>query len=169
MVLLIELLPRKETVLDTSLWHSKWEFDLTIPGTEKRLTLHEGGSWDRSVDVVIRLRAGRTGFDSRRGLQIFLLATASIPALAPTQPPVQWVSGVLSKEVKQPGREADHSPTSSAEVKNAWSCTSTSQYVFMSWCLVKHRDSFIFTLLYCTKGFYVYDHICEGISAFACN
>jgi hypothetical protein len=26
--------------------------------------------------------------------------------------------------VKQPGREADHSPSSSAEVKNAWSYTS---------------------------------------------
>jgi hypothetical protein len=31
----------------------------------------------------------------------------------------------LSLGVKRPGREADHSPTSSAEVKNAWSCTST--------------------------------------------
>jgi hypothetical protein len=42
--------------------------------------------------------------------------------------------------VKRPGREADHSLPSSAEVKNAWSCTSTRQYVFMAWCLVKHRD-----------------------------
>jgi hypothetical protein len=29
---------------------------------------------------------------------------------------------------------------SSAEVKNAWSYTSTPQYVFMEWCLVKHRN-----------------------------
>jgi hypothetical protein len=35
-----------------------------------------------------------------------------------------------------PGGEADHSPPSSAEVKNAWSYTSTTQYVFMAWCLV---------------------------------
>jgi len=28
------------------------------------------------------------------------------------------------KEVKQPGCEVDHSPPSSAEVKNEWSCTS---------------------------------------------
>jgi len=28
-------------------------------------------------------------------------------------------------EGKQPGREADHSPPSSAEVKDAWSYTST--------------------------------------------
>jgi hypothetical protein len=45
---------------------------------------------------------------------------------------------------KRPGREADHSPPSSAEVKNAWSYTSTPQYVFMAWCLVKHRDIFTF-------------------------
>jgi hypothetical protein len=46
--------------------------------------------------------------------------------------------------VKLPGHEADHSPPSSAEVKNAWSYTSTHQYVFMAWCLVTHRDNFIF-------------------------
>jgi hypothetical protein len=26
--------------------------------------------------------------------------------------------------------------------KNAWSYTSTPQYVFMAWCLVKHKDNF---------------------------
>jgi hypothetical protein len=31
----------------------------------------------------------------------------------------------LSLGVKRPGRKADHSPPSSAEVKNAWSYTST--------------------------------------------
>jgi hypothetical protein len=39
------------------------------------------------------------------------------------------------------GREADHSPPSSAEVKDAWSYTSTPQYFFMPWCLV-NTDSF---------------------------
>jgi hypothetical protein len=34
-----------------------------------------------------------------------------------TQPPIQWVSGALSLGVERPGREADHSPPSSAEVK----------------------------------------------------
>jgi hypothetical protein len=33
----------------------------------------------------------------------------------------------------------NHSPPSSAVVKNAWSYTSTSPYVFMVWYLVKHR------------------------------
>jgi hypothetical protein len=45
--------------------------------------------------------------------------------------------------VKRPGREADNSPPSSAEVKKAWSYTSTPQYVFMAWCL----DNFTFTFI----------------------
>jgi len=48
----------------------------------------------------------------------------------------------LSLGVKLPGREADHSSPSSAEVKNTWSYTFTPQYVFMVWCLVKHRDNY---------------------------
>jgi hypothetical protein len=52
---------------------------------------------------------GVLGFDSRRGLGIFLFTTASRTALGPTQPPVQWV--------KRLGCEADLSPPSSAEVK----------------------------------------------------
>jgi hypothetical protein len=55
------------------------------------------------------------------------------------------VPGTLPLGVKRPGREADHSPPSSAKVKNAWSYTSTPKYVFMVWCLVKHRDNFTFT------------------------
>jgi hypothetical protein len=34
-------------------------------------------------------------------------------------------TGALFLGVKRPGREADHSPPSSAEVKNGWSYTST--------------------------------------------
>jgi hypothetical protein len=41
------------------------------------------------------------------------------------QPLIEWVPGALSLGLKQPGREADHSPPSSAEVKNAWRYTST--------------------------------------------
>jgi hypothetical protein len=33
-------------------------------------------------------------------------------------PPIHWVSGAISSEVKRSGREADHSPSSNAEVKN---------------------------------------------------
>jgi hypothetical protein len=85
---------------------------------------------------------GVLGFDSRRGLGIFFFTTASRTALGPTQP------GALLLGVKRPGREADHSSPSSAGVKNEWSYTSTPQYVFMAWQLVKHRDNFTFYLYY---------------------
>jgi hypothetical protein len=76
-------------------------------------------------------------FDSRRELGIFLFTTVSRTALGPTQPSIQWVTGALSLGIKRPGREADHSPPSSAKDKNAWSYFSTPQCVFMAWCLVK--------------------------------
>jgi hypothetical protein len=37
------------------------------------------------------------------------------------------------------------SPPSRAEVKNVWSYTSSPQYVFTMWCLVKQGDNFTFT------------------------
>jgi hypothetical protein len=94
--------------------------------------------WDTGWTV------GVLGFDSRRGVGIFLFTTVSRMALGATQPSIQWVPGALSFGVKWPGREADHSPPSSAEVKNEWSYASTPQYIFMEWCLVKHRDNFTF-------------------------
>jgi hypothetical protein len=60
----------------------------------------------------------------------FLFATASRPSLGPTQP-IKWVPGTLSPEVKRWGREADHSPPSSAEFKNAWGYTSALPIRFM--------------------------------------
>jgi hypothetical protein len=80
------------------------------------------------------LRGGWSGVRVPEGAGNF--STVSRPALGPTQPPIQWVLGTLSLEVKRPGREGDHSPPSSAEVKNAWSYTSGLLYIFMSWCSV---------------------------------
>jgi hypothetical protein len=60
---------------------------------------------------------GVLGFNSWRGLGIFLFTAASRMALGPTQSPIQWVAGALSLGVKRPRREADHSPPSRAEVK----------------------------------------------------
>jgi hypothetical protein len=74
--------------------------------------------------------------DGRQGTRIFyFFATASRQALGSTQPSVQGVLGA-----KLPEREA-------GKVKNKWSYTSTFPYVFMAWCLLKHRDNFIFYLL----------------------
>jgi hypothetical protein len=89
---------------------------------------------------------GVLGFESRRGLGIFLFTTASRTALGPTQLPIQWVPGALSLGVKRPGREADHSPPSTSEVKE-----SVELYLHSpntpSWrgARLKHRDNFTFT------------------------
>jgi hypothetical protein len=66
------------------------------------------------------LRAGRSddrGSNPGGGLGMFHFDTVSRTALRPIQPPIQWVLGALSRGVKQPGREADHSPPSIAEIK----------------------------------------------------
>jgi len=51
---------------------------------------------------------------------IFLVVIASRPALGLTQPSIKRIRGGSCLQ-----READHSPPYSAEVKNAWSYTST--------------------------------------------
>jgi hypothetical protein len=49
-------------------------------------------------------------------------------------------AGVLSSGLKRPVREASCIPQSNAEVKNAWSYTSTPAYVCIAWCLIKRRS-----------------------------
>jgi len=85
------------------------------------------------LDSTVNMpRAGRPGFDSRQGSGCFLLATVSIPALEHTKLPIQTVPRVLFPESKL---------TTHFHVvprfKNAWSYTSTPQYVFSAWCLIK--------------------------------
>jgi hypothetical protein len=76
--------------------------------------LYESGWLSRYSD---ELQTGRSGFDSGRG-NIFLFSIVSRQVPGPTHPAIQWVPGALFLRVKQPGREADRSPLSSAEVKN---------------------------------------------------
>jgi hypothetical protein len=72
------------------------------------------GSRDSSVYIVTGYELhGRCSFPGRE--KFFSL---SMPALGPTQAPIQWVPAALSPGVKRRGREAGHSPPSSVEVKN---------------------------------------------------
>jgi hypothetical protein len=76
------------------------------------------------VAVGIATGFGRGSSPGRR--KGFLLST-SIPVPRPTQ----WIPGSLSFGVKRPGREVDHSPLTSAEVKKTWIYISTPPYAFM--------------------------------------
>jgi hypothetical protein len=88
-------------------------------------------------------------FSSRQGQwrNCFLFATSSRPALEPLLS--NGYRGLLPRGggVKWLGHEADRTPSFNAEVKNVWSYTSTHSYMFMTWCLDKHRD-FTFSFSY---------------------
>jgi hypothetical protein len=56
-----------------------------------------------------------------------------------TQPPVEWVPWTVYQRVKRSGSEADHSPPSSAEVKNGGAIPPLRRpppIVFMAWCVI---------------------------------
>jgi hypothetical protein len=63
--------------------------------------------------------------------EFFSSPPPSISIPRPTQLPIQSVTRALSLRIKRPGREADHSPQSSSEVKNVWSYASIPPYGFM--------------------------------------
>jgi hypothetical protein len=93
----------------------------------------------KNLSTAVIIVTERTGFAFQQGEGFFLFANVFRPALGSSQPPIQWISGALSSGVKRSGHEDDYSPPSSAEVKNAWSYTSTRLYVFMAWYLIKRR------------------------------
>jgi hypothetical protein len=74
-------------------------------------------SRDSSVDVAMGYGLEGQGLICGKE-RVFLLSTASRPRLEPTQLPIQWTHRTPSPGVKWPGRDADHSPPSSAEVEN---------------------------------------------------
>jgi hypothetical protein len=87
-------------------------------GTRRKMA-----SWGSSVGIVTRLRAGRPGFDSRNGMEF---SYSSIHPDWFCGPPLLLSDGYKWLFLRRwLGREADHSPPSSAEAKNSWSYTST--------------------------------------------
>jgi hypothetical protein len=90
------------------------------------------------LDTAVGIATGY-GLDERGGSsspnrnKIFILSTTSRPVLGFIQPPIQWAPGTLSpEEVKLLVPEADHSPPTSAEVKDTRIYTSIPPYVFMT-------------------------------------
>jgi hypothetical protein len=108
----------------------------------------EGKIRDSSVGIALGYglndRGSRVRFPARAGN--FSLHRAQNSS-GPTQPPIQWVPGAISLEVKRPGHEADRSPPSSAEVKECVALYLHSHNT-PSWrgalLKKKHRDNFTF-------------------------
>jgi len=115
--------------------------------------------WSRvsSVSIETGLLAGRRGFNSWQGQwwDFFLRHRVQTGSRAYLASYPMGTGGV-----KRPGREVVCLPPSSAEVKNAWSYTSTPPYC-MAWCLVKHRD---FTLPYLFG-----QSLCQRMSCLFCR
>jgi len=80
------------------------------------------------VDSVANTRKQKYATQNQRGMLLkcsFFMILFIKFHFIPSQSPVKWVPGALSLQVKRPVREADHSHPCSAQVKNAWSYTST--------------------------------------------
>jgi hypothetical protein len=92
----------------------------------------------------LRAKCPVTAQSTFRGrIKISHFSISSRATLGHTQPPIQWVAGGggLSPEVKRPGREGDHSPPTSAEVKKTWTYILTAPEVFMEQCLTGYLSS----------------------------
>jgi hypothetical protein len=83
--------------------------------------------------------------------------TASRLALGPTQPPVLWVPGALFVGIKRSGREANHSPPSSAEVQKCvmlyLHCHNTPSWRGAQLKNAQGQLYFTFTFQYLVSGF----------------
>jgi hypothetical protein len=89
-------------------------------------------SRDSAVGIVTGYWLDNWGVGVRVPVRSRIFSMSSSPVLGPTQPPIQWVRGVVFPRVKRPGRETGHSPRTSAEVKKTWIYTSTPPYAFMA-------------------------------------
>jgi hypothetical protein len=63
-------------------------------------------------------------FDSRKRQEVFLFSKAF-------RAPASWATIALSPSLMQPELEADHSPPSSAEIKNVWHDVLSLSHVFI--------------------------------------
>jgi hypothetical protein len=123
---------------------SSWRWRQQGPTKHPTTTLHgvtkqKTSTWIlRSSKYSVELRDGWWGGSSPgRGWEFFSSPPRSDRLWGPPSLLSKGHQWVFPWGVKRRKHEADHSPPSSAEVKNAWKYTSTPQYAFMAWCSVK--------------------------------
>jgi hypothetical protein len=104
----------------------------------------------RSRDISVGMTTGY-GLDGRdsipgTGKRFFSIPQRTDWLWGPPNLLSDGYRGALYLVVKRPGRETDHSPPSSVEVKNGGAIPPLLYtYVFMACCLIKHRNNFTFT------------------------
>jgi hypothetical protein len=100
-------------------------------------------TWSRSSSVsqYTKILAERPGSILGRDNEGIFSLRHRVQTGSGSHPPScpMGTGGAFPPEVKRPGREANHSPPSSAKIKNEWSYISIPTYVFMVWCLVRYR------------------------------
>jgi hypothetical protein len=99
-----------------------WEVINGFNGSRKTRVNHTDVSYSKKDKILIKFRTEGSEFECRWG-QDFSLLMLFRSALGSTQP-----------GIKRPGRVADHSPPTNAEVKKTWVYTSNPLYAFMAWC-----------------------------------
>jgi hypothetical protein len=102
-----------------------------------------GWSRDSAVGIATGYRLDDRGIEVRVpvGSRIFSSPHRSHRLWGPPSFLYNGYWGLFPPGVKQQGREADHSPPASAEVKKKWIYTSTPPYAFMELYLLLDWDS----------------------------
>jgi hypothetical protein len=91
----------------------------------------------RSRDSVVGISTGY-GLDDR-GVGIWVpVGSGAHPASYPMGTEGPFPGG------KRQGREADHSPPASAEVKKMWIYTTTPPYAFITYCLNSYAQVYLY-------------------------
>jgi hypothetical protein len=82
-------------------------------------------AWTVNSEQCLEFGLGKRGIEFRFPVEgrNFVCYTALRPVLESTETSFQWIRVILSLKVNQQGSEADHSPASRAQDKNACSYT----------------------------------------------
>jgi hypothetical protein len=111
--------------------NENWDALLSVDEREVKY-FDEASSSQGSWDSVISLASSYSRSSIPGRVKNFLFSTSSRPVLRSIKPPFQWVSGAFSAWIKRPGREANRSSPTSAEVKKIWIYIFTTPYAFMA-------------------------------------
>jgi hypothetical protein len=121
--------PQSKPFSGTLPWNLQWRLPSTpFPIHNDKSTINSLHNWKSWLQTG---RQKRWKFESRWGQEISLLHVLQIDSgTHPASYPVG--TGSSFPWVKRPGREIDHSPPTSVEVKKMWIYTITPPYAFMA-------------------------------------